>query len=125
MQKLILLFLILTFVSCNNDNDLSQEEEAILLDQKLTEIIEITASKNCINSSNWSFTSYGSKACGGPKGYIAYSLDADTVHFLQLIEEHQIAEYEFNIKWGINSDCSVPNIPLDVICENGEPILIF
>jgi len=32
---------------------------------------------------------------------------------------------EFNEKWGIISDCSIPSQPNAVICENGNPVLEY
>lgn len=116
------LTLLLSFCSCSSeDSELSKEEEVLMLQEKFSQIEILSESKNCENSDNWTFTAYGSKACGGPKGFIAYSIEIDTVHFLQLIEQYTEAEDEFNKKWGIISDCSVPLQPLSIVCKNGEP----
>ncbi|MGY8915908.1 MAG: hypothetical protein ACKVJF_12610, partial [Flavobacteriales bacterium] len=66
-----------------------------------------------------------SKPCGGPQGYIAYSSSIDTTAFLELIEEHKSAEKENNEKQGLISDCSVPDEPTGIICENEEAILVY
>ena len=89
------------------------------------EIQNLTYSVSCSDSSNWLFTSYGAKACGGPQGYIAYSNKIDTVAFLQKIEAYSKAEKEYNYKYGVVSDCSLPNAPKSVECQNGYPILKY
>jgi len=128
MRKLILFSLILTLgiFSCNEDDSkATQDQEALILEAKFSEITEIAESISCEDLSRWTYTPYGSKACGGPMGYIAYSLDIDTTHFKQLIEEHQQAEADFNAKWGIISDCSIPESPSGVDCENGKAVLVY
>ena len=60
-----------------------------------------------------------------PVGYIAYSTNINTELFLNKIEEHRNAQHEFNQKWGIISDCSVPPKPSSVICENGDPVFKY
>ena len=89
------------------------------------EISVLSYSISCTNSNDWTFTSYGRKACGGPKGYIAYSTQIDTVDFLQKIATYSQAEKDYNFKWGIISDCAIPNEPKSVTCKNGFPTLNY
>lgn len=122
----IFLLATLAFLSCSNDNKGStQEQEAQQLSKMFVEIEALASSESCVETSEWTFTSYGSKACGGPIGYIAYSQNIDTALFLQKIEEHRIAQQAFNEKWGIISDCTVPQEPRTVVCENGKPVFEF
>lgn len=118
-------FLIGIFFSCNEDDKLNQEQEAQNLNQLFSEIESLATSENCEDSVEWVFTSYGSKACGGPVGFIAYSQKIDTELFLKKIDQHRIAQKKFNQKWGIVSDCSVPPQPSGVICENGNPVFEY
>lgn len=112
------------FFSCNTKN-LTQEQQAPTLNQMFSAIEEMATSKKCVDASKWTFTSYGSKACGGPTGFIAYSTEIDTELFLKKIEEHKVAQEKFNEKWGIISDCSLPPQPTEVACKNGKPVLIY
>jgi hypothetical protein len=89
------------------------------------EIQNLAYTVSCDDAANWTFTAYGSKACGGPQGYIAYSSKINTVEFLKKIEFYTTAEKEFNIKWGIVSDCSIVNQPKEVVCNNGYSTLIY
>ena len=111
--------------SCNNDDALTQEQQAQNLDQMFSEIEILATSENCDDSAEWTFTSYGSKACGGPLGFIAYPINIGTELFLKKIEEYTTAQQEFNQKWGIVSDCSVPSQPSEIICKNGSPVFEY
>ena len=125
--KIIWIFgILLTILSCSNDNKGStQEQEAQQLSEMFAEIEALASSESCDDASEWTFTSYGSKACGGPFGYIAYSVNIDTELFLQKVEEHKTAQQIYNEKWDIISDCSVPQEPDAVVCENGNPVFEF
>jgi len=128
MKYVTIIFLLTTlaFRSCSNDDkNSSQEQEAQQLSEMFAEIEALASSESCDDASEWTFTSYGSKACGGPIGYIAYSQNIDTELFLQKVEEHRTAQQAFNEKWGIISDCSVPQEPDTVVCENGEPVFEY
>ncbi len=103
----------------------AQEEDYQKLMTLFDEIQTLSISVSCSNSSNWTFTAYGSKACGGPKGFIAYSTEIDTVSFLQKVEDYTKAEQEYNIKWGIISTCDIPNSPVGVECQNGYATLKY
>jgi len=111
--------------SCSNDEGITQEQEAANLSENLAEIEGMATAKNCDNPSEWTFTDYGEKACGGPVGYIAYSTNIDTELFLEKIEAHRVAQKRFNEKWGIISDCSLPAEPGGIICDNGNPVFIY
>ncbi|WP_282080597.1 hypothetical protein [Aquimarina algiphila] len=126
IQVLIILFLTI-LVGCGNDDDssLSQEQDNTNLKTMLEEITKIAESVDCTNPDDWSFTSIGSKACGGPSGFIAYSLTIDTDDFLKKVETHKTAMKAFNKKWGIVSDCFVPATPIDVECVDGKAVLVF
>ena len=120
------IFLLLsTFFSCDEKDTASQEQEAQHIQQLFTEIQAMASSVPCENESLWNFTNYGSKACGGPVGYIAFSTTIDTTAFLQKVAAHRIAQEKYNIKWGIVSDCSAPAQPIGVVCENNLPVFVY
>lgn len=118
-------FLIGICFSCSDSEGVTQEQEAQILNQMFSEIENLASNVNCNNSSQWAFTNYGSKACGGPIGFIAYSTNIDIDSFLEKIEEHRTAQKEFNEKWGLISDCSIPSQPSGIICENGKPVFEY
>lgn len=110
--------------NCDNntlDPNLDQGE----LDAMSKEIVAIAASFACTNASDWSFAAIGSKACGGPTGYIAYSNQIDTVAFLAKVEEFTQAQRQYNANNGIFSDCSLVQEPVGLVCEDDKPVLIY
>lgn len=124
--KIIVLLLVCSQSSCSNsDDDLTKEQEEQKLAEMITEIEKLASSQVCKDSTQWTFTCFGSKACGGPVGFIAYSQNIDTLLFLKKIEQHKIAQTAFNEKWGIFSDCSLPTEPKGVLCENNTPVFVY
>ncbi len=89
------------------------------------EIENLAYSVTCTNATNWQFTPYVAKACGGPQGYIVYSNQIDTQYFLNKIAAYTQAEKDYNFKWAIVSDCSIVNPPKSIECKNGYPILKY
>ncbi|MGJ5641311.1 hypothetical protein [Formosa sp. S-31] len=115
----------ISFSCNNNDDDTTQEQDAQQLHRMFSDIETLANSLSCTDASNWTFTAFGSKACGGPEGYIAYSTEIDTRLFLEKIKAYNKAREAFNIKWNIFSDCSIPAQPSGVSCVNGEPVLEY
>ena len=103
----------------------AQEIEHRNLMDLFNEIQNLSYSVSCSDATDWLFTVYGAKACGGPQGFIAYSSLIDTVSFLEKIETYTQAEKDFNFKYGVVSDCSIPNAPISVECQNGYPTLKY
>ncbi|WGH74594.1 hypothetical protein P8625_10890 [Tenacibaculum tangerinum] len=102
-----------------------QEKDHRKLLDLFIEIQNLVYGVSCTDSSNWTFTAYGSNTCGGPKGYIAYSTEIDTENFLQKVAAYTEAERLYNIKWGIFSTCDTPSKPIGVACQNGYPVLKY
>ncbi len=102
-----------------------QEREHQHLLNLFNEIETLANSISCTDKNDWTYTAYGSKACGGPKGYIAYSKKINTVDFLTKINNYTKAEKLYNTKWGIVSDCSLAPQPKTIVCENGTPLLKY
>ena len=128
MKKLTILgilFLSGVSLSCSQNDGMTQEEEAQNLSIMFSEISLLAVSVTCEDASEWTYTSYGEKACGGPVGFIAYATTIDTVAFLQKVEVHRAAEQAFNKKWGIISTCDLPAEPSGIICENGTPVFTY
>ena len=115
----------LTFLGCESNAEEIKELESRDLATLFAEIESLASSETCTDSSNWTFTGYGSKACGGVVGYIAYPKSIDTNYFQELLRRYATAQLAYNEKWGIISDCSLPDVPLRVECQNGEPALIY
>lgn len=102
-----------------------QEEDHRALMELYNELYYLAYSESCTDISDWTYTAFGSKACGGPQGYIAYSTKIDVALFLQKITNYNNAEKEFNLKWDIVSECSIPSEPTRIECYNGYATLIY
>lgn len=119
--------------SCEKDESLelgeitetsTRNHDNQLLNELYQEILSISEQYDCTNALEWKFTAIGSKACGGPTGYIAYSINIDEDSFLEKIAHYTLQQKEYNTKWGIISDCAVVNTPSRVECLDGRPQLI-
>ena len=123
------IFIALLMLGCEQNNQewgeitdwTSRERDNELMAELLEEIQGLSMQVECTDAENWSWTAYGSKACGGPVGYIAYSQGIDTNYFLELIEYHAEQQDLFNQKWGIISTCDIPIQPSGIYCEDGKP----
>lgn len=129
MSKYFMLFFCASFLFCGcslpDDTIPNQEQDFVILQEMFAEIVAITDIP-CTDASDWDFVAYGSKACGGPQGYIAYPttvIDVDA--FLSMVEDYTLQEQVYNEIHGIVSTCDVPAEPIGVICENGAPVLLY
>lgn len=98
-----------------------QQKDYNKLKKLFNEINTLSKSVSCNNATEWNFTAYGSKACGGPQGYIAYSSQIDTVSFLKKVAIYTETEHAYNVKWKVVSTCDIPAQPKLVECKNGSP----
>lgn len=124
LQGLFMFCLALTVFQCE-DSEASQEEDREALLSLKNEIESVVAASVCGDAYSCEYMAFGSKACGGPQGYLVYSTSIDVEGLTSLVESYNKAETDFNIKWGIISDCSLPNPPTDVICENNTCIAVY
>lgn len=128
MKKILFAFsVLLCFVNMQCDEDVvsDQEQDNQELITLFDEINELSKSVSCTDASDWTYTAYGSKACGGSQGFIAYSNEIDIEVFLRKIEEYTDLEKAYNIKWGVFSTCDLPQQPSGVKCEDGSPVLDY
>ena len=102
-----------------------QEKDHQELMALFNEIYNLSLSVSCEDAKDWTFSAYGSKACGGPQGFIAYSTKIDVEAFLDKVETYTALENTYNIKWGIISTCDLPQQPKVVECQNGYPVLNY
>lgn len=123
MKKWYCVLLLFLVFGCQNNNDQSADLEA--LEAMFEEIEMLANSVACTDATEWLFTPYGSKACGGPQGYIAYSNQIDVANFLLKVEQYSEAEHNYNIRWGIISTCDLPLPPTGVSCEDDVAVLIY
>lgn len=122
---IIYLALVCLLFSCEKEAVLTQEEEGQKLEELDSRIRGMIEGVACNNASDWAYTSFGSKPCGGPSGYIAYPNSIDRVAFLALVEEYRQEREAYNQNWGLLSDCAIVSAPKDIVCENGRPVLVY
>ncbi len=103
----------------------AQEKEHQNLITLFNEIETTATSVPCTDANDWSYSAYGTKACGGPQGYIAYSNKINHVAFLKKILDYTQLEDAYNKKWAIISTCDTPSQPVEIVCENGSPVLKY
>lgn len=129
MYRTLFFGLLLLSIACKRGDSVEVIEESeplcYELNLRFEEINSLSNSKTCTDSSIWEYTAYGSKACGGPQGYIAYSTELDVADFLQKVKEYTELEEEYNRKTGIVSTCILPAEPSDVACKSGEPAFLY
>ncbi|MDA3953574.1 MAG: hypothetical protein PF485_08000 [Bacteroidales bacterium] len=129
MRNLTFILTILAFVtiSCEEDtlsgitDSTSREEDNNFLESLSEEISDMAEEFECVEASEWQFTAIGTKACGGPTGFIAYSTQIDAVVFLEKVNLFTEQQDIFNKKWKVFSDCTVPPQPEGIICVDGKP----
>jgi hypothetical protein len=129
-----ILFLALLTISCSKDDD-SQEpatptsfELSVKQDPLKSmweEILSLSESETCNDPAEWEFAAYGSKPCGGPWGYIAYSVNIDTADFQAKLEEFRIEQKKYNEDNGQMSTCDMAEEPSGVTCESGKAVLVY
>ncbi|KFF10193.1 hypothetical protein IW15_20680 [Chryseobacterium soli] len=103
----------------------SQKYDQAQLDKlKATINSEISKEKCTGNTDEWASAPMGSKACGGPKSYIAYPKKLEA-SILPKIEDYNNKEKDFNTKFGITSDCTLVGEPAGIRCVNGKAEVIY
>ncbi|OYX24197.1 MAG: hypothetical protein B7Z16_00910 [Algoriphagus sp. 32-45-6] len=117
----IFLFLLTASFSCENNENIITDQDLVELER---EIIALSESVSCTNSSEWEFTAMGSKACGGPTRYIAFHQSVSD-EFLDLVSQFTRLQEEYNLRYHVVSDCMLVAPPRSVTCEAGKPVLVY
>lgn len=125
MKNQLLFFILLGFTSCQ----LFDSESKIPVDPDLEkiyeEIISLANSQTCQNAHDWDFVALGSKPCGGPWEYLAYSREINVGDFLAKVKRYNELQKADNIKNNRFSDCMFVMPPTGIFCENGKAILLY
>jgi hypothetical protein len=124
MRRTVSAFLILLVLSACTEQRSRQEAE-LELQLLMNEIDGMVANAECADPYEWRITPVGSKPCGGPIAYKAYSSQMDTVAFLQEVKLFTEKQRAFNKEWDVASDCLLVPMPVDVRCVEGKPELVY
>lgn len=115
--------MLLSLLSCDNAPATGlpdQDADSARLATLLAEIETLIADKSCKREGQCKAMAYGSKACGGPVGYLVYSSgNVNEKELSELVEEYTSLQSSMNDKYGLTSDCSIPSQP-DVSCMDGN-----
>ena len=103
----------------------TRKQDDRALEQLMKELRTLAASVSSTGSADWDFLPFGTKACGGPLGYIPYHNSIDVECFRKKVALYTDLTKLYNIKHGLYSDCSIPPLPQGVDCENGTPVLRY
>jgi hypothetical protein len=110
--------------SCSLFGEEGKQYQLDEIEQLEQEIIALSESVSCTNSSQWEFTAMGSKACGGPTRYIAFHQSVSD-EFLDLVSQFTRLQEEYNLRYHVVSDCMLVAPPRSVTCEAGKPVLVY
>lgn len=110
---------------CTNNTEFTKEEDLAELAALQEEIEQLVDSGVCSGNSGCDYIAFGSKACGGPKTYLAFSTSINVELLQQKVATYNALENSFNKKWGIASDCSVPIPPMDITCVAGKCTAVY
>lgn len=124
-SAVIMVLALFLMTSCKDNHQSLKADDEKKLKELYTNIQKIAQQFNCDNANDWQFTPIGSKACGGPIGFIAYSIKLDTAVFLQKVRSYTAEQEAFNKRWGISSDCMMVQSPKGVACEDGKPKFFY
>ncbi|MCM4159076.1 hypothetical protein FHG64_08800 [Antarcticibacterium flavum] len=108
------------FASCEQMAQIKQEVTREQLDQQLVAIEALIEEGSCTENSQCRFIPYGSKACGGPQGYLIFSSNVDVDELQTKVDAYTKAEATYNKQEGIMSDCSIPPEPAKLGCVDGN-----
>lgn len=123
MKYIFLLSFLISLSSCEQAG-LEQKITATELQAKLAQIQAFIASENCTENSSCNYMAYGSKACGGPSGYLLFPAGLDTDKLKEMAEEYTRAEALYNKQNGIFSDCSLETPPQNIACIDGNCVAV-
>jgi len=124
MKLILALFLFIGSVSGCEQADNEQEITAKNLEKQLAGIQSFISADSCSETDQCSFLAYGSKACGGPQGYLLFSNQVDVEALTKMVEEYNKAEDAYNRKFGVSSDCMFITPPPQIACENGKCVQV-
>lgn len=108
-------------LACKKDDQASEQKK---LEKMYAEIQAMAETSTCNGNQELKYIAVGSKACGGPFAYLAYSASIDMYSFERLVAQYNQYQGNYNKKWNVASDCTFLMPPKGITCENGKPKLV-
>jgi hypothetical protein len=122
--KIILFgFIILSFNCTSKQSD----SDTITLEQlatKKTAIENYITTFTCSESLGCNYIAFGSKPCGGPRMYLAFSNTINLPQLQIMVAEYNEMDNLRNQQTGAISDCAIPPPPNLIRCVNGVCTII-
>lgn len=124
-MKKFLILIVFSFILSGCDA-LSGSNEITLaqLENQLKEIREFVLEGKCSQTGECNYIAVGSKACGGPMGYIVYSTNIDVEALKKMVDKYTADQKTYNIQNNVISDCSLANPPEKIGCVDGNCVEI-
>lgn len=94
------------------------------LETQLNDIQNFVKKGSCAQDGECAYLAIGSKACGGPMGYIIFSNDIDVAALKKMVDKYTQDQKTYNIENNVISDCSIVNPPEKVGCVDGSCVEI-
>jgi hypothetical protein len=121
---LLAISLLITNIQCSSSNDSKNKSDIqndeitqAQLDEKKQEVLDYINSFQCTDSCN--FIAFGSKPCGGPWEYLAFSSSVNLETLQTMVTEYNELQHEFNVQTEAISDCALVMPPNEVNCVSG------
>jgi len=111
--------------SCSSNSETTQEDDLAVLNDLKQAIELLIAEGTCTENESCDFIAFGSKACGGPKSYLVFNTSIDVELLHEKVSTYNEMEAEYNLKWGIISDCMFLLPPTNVECVDGQCKAIY
>lgn len=108
-------------LACKKDDQASEQKK---LEKMYAEIQSMAETSTCNGDQELKYIAVGSKACGGPVGYLAYSSSINMLAFERSVAQYNQYQGNYNKKWNTVSDCAFLMPPKRITCENGKPKLV-
>ena len=122
----VLGLLFIVTVGCEKKDDVTSiQQDQLELNRKYSSIMKYINLEDVGENISCQSLPIGSKACGGPQGYVAFPESINQEELGEMIEEYTQFERDYNEKWGITSDCSHVSPPIEVIVQNGKCKAVF
>ncbi len=124
-MKSFVLLLVFSFIMSGCDALNGQNSITLVqLEAQLRDIENFVKKGNCSNAGECAYLPIGSKACGGPMGFIVFSNNINVDALKKMIDKYTHDQKTYNTENNIISDCSLPNPPEKLECVDGGCIEI-